>query len=151
MPLKLSPPSLISFADIIACSVCASLDSIAPVKKKTKPINRLGMQYLNTRKLKQETHQLEKKWCSNKVAESFMAWQNSLRIYRKALQQARKDYYSVLIEENKDKPTSLFSTVARLTRSHHSIEPCIPRALTCNDFMKFLNNIIILVRENILH
>ena len=43
--------------------------------------------------------------------------------------------YSLLIEENKNKPRMIFSTVARLTESHHSIETCIPRAPTCNDFI----------------
>ncbi|MDW1502281.1 hypothetical protein, partial [Vibrio sp. YT-19(2023)] len=33
----------------------------------------------------------------------------------------------------------LFSTVARLTESQSSIEPCIPLALRSNDFMSFFN------------
>ena len=102
-------------------------------------------------KLKHKAHKLERKWRSTKVEEFRMAWQDSLKVYRKALHRARKDYYSGLIEENKYKPRILFSTVARLTQNHHSIEPCIPTALTCNDFINFFNDKIILIRENILH
>ena len=81
-----------------------------------------------------------------------MNWQNSLKVYRKALaEQEKKNYYSALIEEEKNKPRILFSTIARLTETHHSIEPCIPKALICNDFMNFFNNKMILIREIILH
>ena len=71
------------------------------------------------------------------MEETHTAWQDSLKVYRKAICQARKNYYSALIEENKN--------------CHHFIEPYIPEALTCIDFMNFFNNKIILLRENILH
>ena len=56
-------------------------------------------------------------------------------LYRKALRNARAAYYSALIEENKNNPRFLFSTAARLTESHSSIEPHIPITLGSNDFM----------------
>ena len=40
---------------------------------------------LNTQKLKQRTHKLEKKWHSAKLEESSMIWQDRLKVYRKAL------------------------------------------------------------------
>ncbi|XP_051248566.1 uncharacterized protein LOC127358986 [Dicentrarchus labrax] len=46
---------------------------------------------------------------------------------------------------------SLFSTVARLTESHSSIEPHIPINLSSNDFMSFFYNKIITIREKINH
>ena len=81
------------------------------------------------------------------------AWpgRRALKIYRKALRQARKDYYPVLIEENKIKPRILFSTVSRLTESNHSIEPCIPRAVNCYDFMNFFFTKYTILKSNILH
>ena len=63
---------------------------------------------------------LEKKLCSTKLEESRMACQDSLKVFMKTLRQTRKDNYSALIEENKNKPRILFSTVARLTESHYS-------------------------------
>ena len=72
--------------DFKGVSICASLNSIAPVKKKTKPIKRLALcNDLNTRKIKQKTHKLKKKWCFTKVEELRIVWQDSLKVYRKAL------------------------------------------------------------------
>ena len=103
--LNFTPSQLDHLVDSTARSLRVSLDSIAPVKKKTKPVKRLAPWYnLDTHKLKQKTHKLEKKWRSTKVEEFRMAWQDSLKVYRKALRWARKDYYSALIEENKNKP-----------------------------------------------
>ena len=61
-----------------------------------------------------------------------MAWQDNLKVYRKNLWRARKDDYSALIDENKNKPRILFSTVARLTESHHSIEHSIAKIFNKN-------------------
>ena len=49
-----------------------------------------------------------------------------------------------------EKSRIFFSTVTRLTQSHHSIEPCIPGAFICGDSINF-NNKIILIRDSILH
>ena len=40
-------------------------------------------------------------------------------------------------------PRFLFSTVARLTENHSSIDPSTPLGLTSNDFMSFFNDKII--------
>ena len=80
-----------------------------------------------------------------------ISWQESLKTYRKALRKARSDYYSSLMEENKNNPRFLFSTVARLTDSHSSTEPSIPLALSSDDFMSFFNDKIITIRDKIHH
>ena len=55
--LRFIPSKLDHLADFTAVSLRASLDSIAPIKKKTKPVKRLAPCYtLNTRKLKQKAH-----------------------------------------------------------------------------------------------
>ena len=77
--LKFSPSQLDHLSVFTACSLRASLDYIAPVKKKRKSVKRQApWKNLNTCKLKQKTHKLEKKWRSTKVKESHMAWQDSL-------------------------------------------------------------------------
>ena len=43
----------------------------------------------------------------------------------------------------------LFSTVARLTKSPSSVEPCIPLSLSSYDFMRFFINKIVSIREKI--
>ena len=63
-------------------------------EKNKKTVQRLAPWYnLNNRKLKQKAHELERKWCSTKVEELRMAWQDSLKVYRKALRRARMDYW----------------------------------------------------------
>uniref|UniRef100_A0A8C9Z9B5 Reverse transcriptase domain-containing protein n=1 Tax=Sander lucioperca TaxID=283035 RepID=A0A8C9Z9B5_SANLU len=104
-----------------------------------------------TRKLKQISRKIESKWRSTKLEESRLDWQDSLKTYRKTPRKARSDYYSSLIEENKNNPRFLFSTVARLTDSHSSIEPSIPIALSSDDFMSFFNDKIITIRDTIHH
>ena len=43
----------------------------------------------------------------------------------------------------------LFQTVASLTKSHASADPCIPAIYSSNDFMKFFDTKIIKIRETI--
>ena len=60
--LEFSPSQPDHLADFTAGSLHASLDSIVPVKKKTKLVKSLAPWYnLNTRNLKQKTHKHEKK------------------------------------------------------------------------------------------
>ena len=56
-------------ADFTTSSLGDSLHSITTVKKKAKPVQRLALWYnLNTRKLKQKTHKLEKIRTQNLLA-----------------------------------------------------------------------------------
>ncbi|XP_051234748.1 uncharacterized protein LOC127351330 [Dicentrarchus labrax] len=127
-------------------------NSIAPIKRKLLKHRRLAPWYNHqTHQLKQIARKSERKWRSNKLSEYRSNWQDNLKIYRKALRNARGAYYSALIEENKNNPRFLFSTVARLTESHSSIEPHIPINLSSNDFMSFFYNKIITIREKINH
>ncbi|MDF4316827.1 reverse transcriptase family protein, partial [Vibrio parahaemolyticus] len=84
-----------------------------------------------------------------KLEESRLIWTDSLKTYKRGLCNARANYYSALIEDNKNNPRFLFSTVARLTESQSSIEPCIPLALSSNDFMSFFNDKILTIRGKI--
>ena len=97
------------------------------------------------------SRKLERKWRSNNSVEYLLDWKNSVRVYKKALHKARAAYYSKLIEENKSNPRFLFSTVARLTESHSSTEPSIPRSLNTSIFMTFFNDKILTIRNRINH
>ena len=150
--VNLSPSQIDAFVDGITTCLRTTLDSVAPLKKKMMKQRKLAPWYNSqTRKLKQISRNLECKWRSTKVEESRLDWQESLKTYRKALRKARSDYYSSLIEENKNNPRFLFSTVARLTDSHSSTEPSIPLALSSDDFMSFFNDKITTIRDKIHH
>ena len=94
---------------------------------------------------KQVSRKLERKWRSNNSVEYLLDWKNSVRVYKKALHKARAAYYSKLREENKNNPRFLFSTVARLTESHSSTEPSIPRSLNSSIFMTFFHDKILTI------
>ena len=57
--------------------------------------------------------------------------------------------FSALIEEHKNNPRYLFHTVASLTKSHASADPCIPATYSSNDFMNFFDTKLIKIRETI--
>ena len=95
-------------------------------------------QYLQ---VKRQNSQIEKKLHSAKLEEARLACKDSLNVYRKAHRHARKKCYSAITKENKNNNQFLFSTVAQLTESHYSIEPCIPRALNNNDFKNVFSSI----------
>lgn len=62
-----------------------------------------------------------------------------------------KQHYSLKIGEHSNNPRFLFITVVRLTESHSSTEPNITTTLSLNDFMRFITDKIITVREKIHH
>ncbi|KAM7366739.1 hypothetical protein PAMP_014689 [Pampus punctatissimus] len=149
---SISPSQIDQLVNNTTDSLRTTLDSIAPLKKKIVKQRRLAPWYSqHTRKLKQEARKSERKWRATRLEDFRLAWQDNLTIYRKALRNARTAYYSSLIEENKNNPRFLFSTVARLTENHSSIEPSIPLGLTSNDFMRFFNDKIITIRDKIHH
>ena len=145
-----SPSQIDHLVDSVSGSFQMTLDSVAPLKKRVIKQQRLAPWYnTDTRNLKRASRKLEKKWRSSKQEESCIAWQNSLKIYKKALCNARATYYSSLIEENKNNPKFLFDTLATLTKSRSSIEQNIPLNLSSNDFMGFFNGKIKMIRDQI--
>lgn len=103
----------------------------------------------NLRTLKQKTRQLERNTHSSQREEDRQAWKNSLLIYKKDLCNARSTHYSSLIEKNKNNPRFLFNTVAKLTKNHSAVEPCIPPTLSSNDFLTFFTEKIVNIRTRI--
>uniref|UniRef100_A0A3Q3JNC3 Reverse transcriptase domain-containing protein n=1 Tax=Monopterus albus TaxID=43700 RepID=A0A3Q3JNC3_MONAL len=148
--LNFTPTQIDNLVDSTAAFLCNTLDTIAPLKKKVVKQRRLAPWYSSQlRSLKQASRKLERRWRSTKSEEFFIVWKDSLITYKKALHSARTAFYSSLIEENKNNPRFLFSTVARLTKSHSAVELNIPLDLSSNDFMSFFTNKITTIREKI--
>lgn len=143
-----SPAEVDSIAEGTATSLRITLDSVAPLKKKTANQRRCAPWYnSHMRTLKQKVRRLERKWHSCKIDSYHVAWKDCLLIYKKALRKARTAYFSSLIEENKSNPRFLFSTVAKLTKSHAALDPRIPSSLTGEDFMSFFTDKVLAIRE----
>ena len=102
-----------------------------PLKKNAISQKRLApWYYAQLCALKQTARKMERKWRSSNLEESQLVCKDSLLTYKKALRKAGTAYYSSVIDENKNNPRFLFSTVARLTKSPSSVEPCIPLTLS---------------------
>ncbi|KAM3601743.1 uncharacterized protein V6R79_018073 [Siganus canaliculatus] len=134
-----SPAQIGQIVECAAGSLRSTLDLIAPLKKKNlKPKKRAPWFNSRTRELKKTTQNLERMWRSSRLEEHCTAWLDGLSSYRRMLRRARASYYSTLIEENKNNHRFLFSTIARLTKSHSLNEPSIPVTLGSEEFMDFL-------------
>ena len=146
-----SPSQIDRLVESVTGSFQTTLDSVAPLKKKAIKQQRLAPWYSSeTRSLKRTSRKLEKIWRTNKqIKSNHIAWQNSLKIYKKALENARATYYSSLIEDNKSKHGFLFDTIAKLTKSRDSIDPRIPITLSSGEFMTFFDGKINTIRDSI--
>ncbi|MEJ4602574.1 hypothetical protein SJ921_14750, partial [Enterococcus faecium] len=145
---RIDPSCIDSLADGFTEFLRLTLDAVAPLRRKV--VNpRKSAPWFNAemRSLKQKCRKLERKWRSTSLKESLLAWKDSLTTYKRALWKAKKTYYSSLIRENQNNHRFLFSTVARLTQSHSSIESRIPTHLTANDFMSFFISKIVNIRD----
>jgi len=126
------------------------LDNVAPLKRKVISQKRLAPWYNSQLcALEQTARKLERQWCSSNSEESQLVWKDSLIMYKIALRKARTAYYSSLNKEEKNSPRFLLSTVARLTKSPSSVEPCIHLSLSSNDFLSFFTSKIVSIREKI--
>uniref|UniRef100_A0A8C1WNM2 Reverse transcriptase domain-containing protein n=1 Tax=Cyprinus carpio TaxID=7962 RepID=A0A8C1WNM2_CYPCA len=74
---------------------------------------------------------------------------NSMSSYRQALKTARAEHIPKLIENNRNNPRFLFSTVARLTNNQTPPDLNIPSQLNSNDFMNFFTDKIDNIRNTI--
>ena len=93
-----SPSQIDHLVDSATGSLRMTLDSIAPLKRKTVRKRRFAPWYNpQTRKLKQTSRKLERIWRSTNLEESRLVWRDSLKTYKKALRNARAAYYSSVI------------------------------------------------------
>ncbi len=74
---------------------------------------------------------------------------HSMFSYRQALKAARTEHIHKLIENNKNNPRFLFSTVARLTNKQMPHNLNIPLQFNSNDFMNFFTDKIDNIRNTI--
>ncbi|KAA0724041.1 putative RNA-directed DNA polymerase from transposon X-element [Triplophysa tibetana] len=127
-----------------------TLEAVAPMKSKRINEKIIAPWYNNTtRALKRETRKLERK-CKQTQLEVFkIAWKESASCYKKALKAAKAEHFRNLIENNKNNPRFLFSTIAKLTNKQTPPDLGIPPHLGSNEFMKFFTEKIEIIRDHI--
>lgn len=139
--------SLNEFTNNFNSILLASIDSIAPLRTKTRRSRKPAPWYTaDTRAQKKACRKLERKWRSSKLEVYRLAWSDSLLRYRLMLSAARASYLSNLISSNKDNPKFLFDTLASLTRKPNAT---IDSPFTANDFLDFFNSKINCIRDEI--
>uniref|UniRef100_A0AAR2M4G4 Reverse transcriptase domain-containing protein n=1 Tax=Pygocentrus nattereri TaxID=42514 RepID=A0AAR2M4G4_PYGNA len=146
------PTELDTMTKFLEDTLRSTLDSVAPLKSKIVRQKKLAPWYNDhTRTLKQTARQLERKWRLTKLEVFQSVWKESLIHYRRALTAARSAYLSSLIENNKNNPRLLFSTISKLTENKRVTEPQMPSAYSSNDFLNFFSDKIEKIRQTILN
>ncbi|KAI5086468.1 hypothetical protein C0J45_23356, partial [Silurus meridionalis] len=123
--------------DVKHISRASTLDTVAPIRlKKVREQAPAPWYNSHTHVLKRTARNLERKWRKTKLEVFRIAYKDSMLSYRRALKAARAEHLSKLIENNKNNPRFLFSTVAKLTTNQGS-EKCVPSQFSSDDFMNF--------------
>ena len=94
---------------------------------------------VDTRNLKWGCRNLQRKWRSTKIEDSFFAWHDSVA-------SARNAYFSRIINLNRNNPKFLFDTVKRLTQKQTQN---VGSSLSAGQFMDFFENKIKSIWEEI--
>ncbi|XP_076854807.1 uncharacterized protein LOC143509873, partial [Brachyhypopomus gauderio] len=145
-----APEGLERFTEHVETSLRTALDKVAPLRYKRATERRIAPWYNeHTRSLKRAARILERKWRNMKLEVYRLSWKSSLIEYKHALHMAKSLYLSALIEKHKNNSGLLFKTVSSLTRSHEQNNSLIPLECSSNNFMKFFNDKIDKIRENI--
>ena len=142
-----SPTQVDQLTDSVVNVLYSTFNTIAPLKKKTRKQEKIAPWYTTqTRLLKQAARRLERKWYATKLEVFRLAWKDSLKEYKTALNNAKSAYYSSLIHNNKDNSKFLFDTISRLTKSRNEVSHSIPITLSSKDFMDYFNDKIESIR-----
>ncbi|XP_061151098.1 probable RNA-directed DNA polymerase from transposon X-element isoform X1 [Syngnathus typhle] len=123
-----------------------AIDSVAPLRLKTR--RRVPTPWFTdeTRTLKQLCRKHERRWRLTKLEVFHQAWQDSLLKYKDALILAKTRYFSQVINLNKNNPKHLFDTVAKLTLRQPTPDSSFHSA---DEFMKFFAQKIESIRDEI--
>ncbi len=117
----------------------STLDTVAPLRlRKIKEKSPTPWYNEHTRALKRAARKMECSWRKTKLEVFCMAWRESTLSYRKALQTARSDYFSSLLEENKHNPRYLFNTVAKNKKIKHQLVLTFPNSTAVMTLLNIL-------------
>ncbi len=128
----------------------STLDTVAPLRlRKIKEKSPTLWYNEHTCALKRAARKMKRSWRKTKLEVFHIAKRESTLSYRKALQSARSDYFTSLLEDNKHNPRYLFNTVAKLTKNKASKCVDISQQHSSNDFMNYFTSKIDTIRDQI--
>lgn len=127
------------------------INTVAPLKTKTIT-GKVCAPWRNTDvilKLKRECRAAERKWRSTRLTVHQDIYKNSLKKFNVEMKLARRSYFSKMIDDHKDNPKFLFSTIDRLINSSSHISSELLSVDKCNEFAVFFSNKVTAIRDNI--
>lgn len=123
------------------CKVTSVIDAIAPIRvkvvssKKRSPWRNDPL----VRSGKRECRIVERKWRKTNLQVHFAAYKEILRIYNLELRNARRSFFSNIIDKNNNNAHALFATVNRLTNPPIAVASELLSTKACNDFATFFS------------
>ena len=114
-PPHFLPSSCDSIVDCFNSKLESTLEKVAPLKlKKIKSKPNPPWKDETIKHLKRKCRVAERKWRKSKLTIHFQIFHEQLTNYNKAIKHARQSYFSNLINDNRNNPKILFSTIDRL-------------------------------------
>lgn len=123
-----------------------TIDQVAPlkVKKVTKP--RTPWKNDNTASLKRICRRAERKWRKTKLQIHFNILKENICNYNQSIKIARQEYFSNLIDSNKNNSRVLFTTIDKLINPPPSVHSELLSTDKCNEFAEFFKDKISKIR-----
>ncbi|KAL7382659.1 hypothetical protein ABVT39_025993 [Epinephelus coioides] len=111
-PPVILPASCSSVVEDFNSKLKSSLDSVAPLKTKLVQDSHITpWRNEEIKKLKRNYRIAERRWRKNKLTINYQIFHEQLKIYNNALRHARNTYFANIINNHKNNPRVLFSTI----------------------------------------
>ena len=129
------------------------LDNHAPVRRRIVTIRPLALWYnSNIDVEKKKRRKLERRWRKSRLTIDRESYQEQCKLVSSMIKDAKTNYYSNIINENKGNQKVLFNTIDNLL--HRNVEKRYPTALSANElantFADFFHKKIELIRNGLL-
>ena len=128
------------------------LDNHAPVRSRIVTIRPLALWYnSNIDVEKKNWRKLERRWCKSRLTINRELYQEQCKLVSSMIKDAKTNYYSNIINENKGNQKVLFNTIDKLL--HRNVEKRYPTASSANElantFADFFHKKIELIRNDL--
>ena len=153
--LSTTPPHILpSSCDLMVNNFNSKLksmiDTVAPLKfKKIKTNPTPPWKDHTIKQLKRKCRVAERKWRKTNLTIHHQIFREQLTIYNKALKYARQSYFSNLINDNKNNPKILFSTIDRLVNPVFNNLNNFSSGERCEEFAAHFRDKIDIIRSDL--
>lgn len=149
----MSPPRDVNeFAELLDSDVTAALDSVAPLRTRTKRVSsRKTPAWMTStaRDLKRCSRQLERKYHASRSEQDYVAWRRAGRAVVKEMNGARVKYYKDRVQSAASAPAELWKTIKKLLHSTSAniVLDHFTASVRAVEFLKFFNAKLVKIRD----